>query len=92
MPSRHERYGWEPGDPVPDWLSLTPDHQRAALIRLLETAPRSGEEHAHRMLLAPPFPFDEADAQARVAAVIRYLSGGYRVGDRHPATESKEAG
>ena len=71
----------------PDWLAFVTPSQRSALVRLLATAPRSGEEHAHRVLAAPPLPSDETDAQARAATVIRYLTRGYRVGDRHPAME-----
>lgn len=70
----------------PDWLSLTPHDQQAALLRLMESAPRSREEHVNKMLSAPPFPSNKPDAQARVAAVICYLVGGYRVGDLHPST------
>ena len=75
----------------PGWLALATPVQRSTLVRLLESAPRSQEPLAHTMLGAPPLPFDETDAQARVATVIRYLTRGYRVGDRHPSTESTEA-
>ena len=75
----------------PDWLALATPSQRSTLVRLLESAPRSQESFAHTMLVAPPFPSDETDAQARVAALIAYLTDGYRVGDRHPSTESTEA-
>ena len=71
----------------PSWLSLTPHDQQAALLALLRQAPRSREEQAYTMLVAPPLPTDETDAQARVSTVIQYLAGGYRVGDRHPTTE-----
>ncbi len=71
----------------PDWLALVTPSQRTALVRLLGTAQRSRQEQANKMLVSPPFPSDETDAQSRVAAVIRYLSDGYRVGDRHPAME-----
>ena len=72
---------------MPDWLALITPSQRAALVRLLITAQRSREEQANKMLAAPPWPTDEADAEARAATVIAYLTGGYRVGDRHPTTE-----
>jgi hypothetical protein len=39
------------------------------------------------MLASPPLPSNKPDAKARAAAVIEYLMDGYRVGDRHPATE-----
>ena len=71
----------------PSWLSLTPHEQQAALLRLLETAPRSKGEQANKMLCAPPLPTDETDAQARAMAVIAYLTGDYRVGDRQPSME-----
>ena len=72
----------------PGWLALVIPSQRAALVRLLVTAQRSREEQANKMLTAPPCPSDETDAMARVSVVIAYLTGGYRVGDRHPsATE-----
>ncbi len=71
----------------PDWLALVTPSQRAALVRLLVTAQRSREEQANKMLTAPPCPSDETDAMARATAVIAYLTDGYRVGDRHPATE-----
>ena len=76
----------------PSWLTLIPHDQQAALLRLMESAPRSAEEHVNKMLAAPPWPPNKPDAQARVSAVICYLVGGYRVGDRHPSTESAEAG
>ena len=69
----------------PSWLSLTPHEQQVALLRLLETAPRSKGEQANTMLSAPPEPEDADDAQSRAATVIEYLMGGYRVGDRHPS-------
>ena len=76
----------------PDWLRLVDDLHQDNLTRLLETAPRSREEQAHTMLVAPPWPADQTDAQSRVSAVIRYLTSGYRVGDSHPTTELTEAG
>ena len=69
----------------PDWLALVSPLQRTALIRLLATAQRSREEQANTMLFAPPLPTDVADAKARTSAVVKYLTRGYRVGDRHPA-------
>ena len=69
----------------PSWLSLTPYEQQAALLRLLETAPRSKGEQANKMLCAPPLPTDQTDAEARASTVIRYLAGGYRVGDLLPS-------
>ena len=72
---------------MPDWLRLVDNSQQAALLQLLRQAPRSAEERAHTMLGAPPWPSNKPDAQARAAAVICYLLGGYRVGDRHPSLE-----
>ena len=71
----------------PSWLSLVNSSQQEALLRLLETAPRSKGEQANKMLCAPPLPTDETDAKARAATVIAYLTGGYRVGDLHPSME-----
>ena len=70
-----------------DWLRLVKTPQRAALVRLLETASRSREQQANTMLVAAPLPTDETDAQARAMAVIRYLAREYRVGDPHQTTE-----
>ena len=69
-----------------NWIGLVETPQQDTLARLLETAPRSKEEQAHHMLASPPWPADQADAESRVLAVIRYLARGYRVGDLHPAT------
>ena len=70
-----------------DWIGLVETPQKEALARLLEIAPRSAEEHVHKMLSAPPFPSDQTDAEARVSAVIAYLTDdGYRVGDLRPST------
>ena len=75
----------------PDWLRLVTPSQRKALVRLFATAPVSRKEQAQHMLLATgPWPTDEADAQARAMAVIRYLTRGYRVGDTHPTTEEPQ--
>ncbi len=71
-----EKFAWQPSDLVPDWLSLTPDHQRADLVRLLATAPLSRHEQANKMLVTRPWPADEADAQARIATVNAYLTIG----------------
>ena len=71
----------------PNWLVLVDDSQQVALVELLCHAPRSRKEQVNKMLVAPPLPTDETDAQARAATVIEYLMGGYRVGDRHPTTE-----
>lgn len=71
------------------WLSLASPCQRAALMRSFAMAPTSKQQEARHMLNAPPSPVSEADAAARVAAVIRALltraDDGYRVGDGHPA-------
>ena len=85
--SAQHKFAWQSGDLEPGWLSLTPEQQRANLLERLRHAPRSKGELAHQMLVAPPWPTDADDAQARVAAVIAILTGGYRVGDRHPTTE-----
>ena len=71
-----EKFAWQPSDLVPDWLSLTPDNQRADLVRLLATAPLSRHEQANKMLVTRPWPADEADAQARIATVNAYLTMG----------------
>lgn len=71
----------------PDWLALATPSQRSTLVRLLETALRSQESFAHTMLVAPPFPSDETDAQARATTVIRYLAG--NVGNQYPIAEAK---
>jgi hypothetical protein len=71
----------------PDWLSLTHHEQRAILLPLLRHASRSRLEAANMMLAAPPLPADQTDAKARASAVIRYLAGGYKVGNVHPSFE-----
>lgn len=75
---------------APDWLSLTPHDQRVVLLELLRHAPLSKGQMVHAMLAAPPWPTDADDAEERVAAVIRYLTSGYRVGDPHPTTEEAQ--
>ncbi len=75
----------------PDWLRLVDNSQQAALVRLLAGAPRLRQEEVSRMLTAGPWPTDTADASARVATVIQYLTGGYRVGDLHPTTSTEES-
>ena len=74
----------------PDLLRLVETPQRTAFVRLMESAPRSREEHVNKMLAAPPWPSNKPDAQARVSAMVAILTGdsGYRVGDLHPSTEA----
>ena len=71
----------------PNWLSLTSNCQRSALLQLLRNSPLSLHKQANKMLVTAPWPTDADDAKARAATVIRYLTDGYQVGDRHPATE-----
>ncbi len=85
--SAEHKFSWQSGDLEPDWLGRAPHDQQATLLELLRHAPRSKGEHANTMLSAPPEPKDADDAAARAATVIAYLTGGYRVGDRHPTTE-----
>ena len=81
------KLSWQAGDLGPSWLQLISERDRDNLLALLCAADRLREEQAYTMLVAPPLPTDETDAQARVSTVIQYLAGGYRVGDRHPTTE-----
>jgi len=71
----------------PDWLALVNPSQRTTLVHLLASSQRSRRERVDTMLASPPLPSNKPDAQARVAAVIAILTSGYRVGDRHPASE-----
>lgn len=73
------KFNWSPGDLVPDWLSLTPDEQRATLLELLRHSQLSRHEQANRMLIAAPWPSDETDAEARAATVINYLTEGRKM-------------
>ena len=63
-----------------DWLRLVTPLQRTALVHLLETAPRSRAEEAHRMLQAAGHQPTSEEASARIGDVIRYLTGGDRIG------------
>ncbi len=64
----------------PDWLRLVDDLQQDNLTRLLETAPRSRAAEAHRMLQAAGHQPTSEEASARIGDVIRYLTGGDRIG------------
>ena len=83
------KFLWEVGDLDPGWLQLVSERDRSYLLSLLRTAQRSREERAHQMLASPPWPTDEEDAELRIAAVIRFLRDGYRVGDAHPTMEGE---
>ena len=85
-----EKFAWQLGDLRPGWMHLINEQICARLLRLLRAAPRSREEQANKMLTALPWPIDEADARARAVTVINYLTGGYRVGNRHPSTEEAQ--
>jgi hypothetical protein len=71
--SVQHRLEWQPGDLAPSWLALASSGQQQHLADVLRTVPRSREETANHMLLAPPWPSDAEDASARVATVINYL-------------------
>lgn len=60
----------------PDWLSLVEDSQRVALLDLLDSSPRFRREDAEHMLLAHGGWPSTAEAAARIAEVIAYLTEG----------------
>ena len=70
------KFLWQSGDREPGWLALATPSQQSTLVRLLASAQRSREEQANSMLVTPPRPSDETDAEARAATVIEFLTMG----------------